>query len=470
MSEEKTELVRALSLYDSISLVVGTVIGPGVFLKTAVMTQLLGTPKLVLLAWIIAGLLSLAGALTYAELGVLLPEAGGEYVYLRAAYGDAVAFIYGWTLFTVGETGAIAAFSAGFATFLSSVIPLGSAWEEYSFQLFGKQVHWTFGAQQIIAIVIIYIFSFFNCLGVIVGARMQLILTMAKIISLSVIIGGVILFSSTGDWSHFTAAGVASGGIGTFGTATFAALWAYNGWNCMPMVAGEIKSPERNIPRALIAGMMIVLVIYVLANVSYFYSLPVAEVMGSNSDAYPYAPAVATKAAKTFLGVTGTGLVSFAFALSIVGGLNGTIMMTARIPYAMARDGLFFKSLAKLSPRTQAPVAAIIIQAVWASILAFSGTFDQLTNYSIFALWIFYGITASAIFVLRRKMADAPRPYRTVGYPFIPLAFVIAAALLLINTLWASPIEAGAGLSIMLLGLPLYLYFKHKRDRGGGPL
>ncbi len=467
MSETKNTLLRGLTLTDSTSLVVGTVIGTGVFLKTAVMTQQLGSPSLVLLAWLAAGLLSLAGALTYAELGAMFPQAGGEYVYLGKAYGDAPAFLYGWMQFAVAATGGIAAISTGFAIFLSALIPLGGAWVERTFHLFGQEFHWQFGLAQLVAVAAIVLFSAINCIGVVVGGRVQSILTGAKILGIVVIIAGVFFFSRGASWSHLATPAETPqwSGLQSFGVAMMAALWAYNGWYALPLVAGEVENPRRNVPRGLICGMLLVLVIYLLTNLAYFYALPLAEIVTSNSTAHREALPVAAKAAQTFLGPVGTAFISVAFIVSTVGALNGIILSNARIPFAMARDGLFFKRMGEVGKSSHVPVWAIIFQGAWASVLALSGTFDQITTYSIFALWLFFGVTASSVFVLRRKMPDAERPYRTLGYPVVPFIFILVAAWLVINTILTSPVESLAGLVLIALGLPVYFYFKRGRQQ-----
>jgi APA family basic amino acid/polyamine antiporter len=249
-----------------------------------------------------------------------------------------------------------------------------------------------------------------------------------------------------------------------FGAAMLAALWAYQGWSNVAMVSGEIEKPERNVPRALIYGMLVVIGVYLLTNLAYFYVLPFGEVLTSNSTAYRDALPVAAKAARTFFSY-GPQLVSLAFIVSVFGSLNGIILMNARVPFAMARDGLFFRWLGELSPTTHVPVNAIWVQAIWASILTLSGTFDQITTSVIFALWIFFALVASSLFVLRRKVPAAPRRYRTPGYPVVPFLFVIVAVWLVINSIKAYPVESAAGLLLIGIGLPFYLYFQWEARR-----
>src|SRR5581483_11470248 len=295
--------------------------------------------------------------------------------------------------------------------------------------------------------------------------RVQAVLTAAKLLGIAVIVGGVFFFSRNGSWSHLAASDGTSavGGVSAFGAAMMAALWAYNGWYLLPVVAGEVQRPQRNVPRGLIFGMLAVMATYLLANLAYFYALPLAEVLTANSTAHPEAMPVAAKATQTFLGPTGAAFISIAFVVSTLGALNGCIMGQARIPFAMARDGLFIRRVGEVTAKNRAPVHAIIAQSGWGCVLALSGTFDQITTYTIFALWLFFGVTVSAVFVLRRKMPNVERPYKTLGYPVMPVLFILVAAWLVINTLITNPVESAIGLVLIALGLPVYFYFKRKR-------
>lgn len=466
-SHQEAHLVRGLTLPATTALVVGTVIGTGVFIKTAIMAQDTGSASTVLLAWVAAGVLSMCGALTYAELGAMLPHAGGEYVYLRHAYGELAAFLFGWMRFVVGGTGSIAILGVGFATFLSAIVPITSVWASSRFVLLGQTIDWQFGSKQVVAVVAIMFFTVINCLTVVVGGRVQSLLTVLKLGGIAAVVFGVFFGSQTADWSHLRATDTASSsGAAAFGLAMLAALWAYDGWNNMPMAAGEVKDPGRNVPFALIGGMAVVTVIYCAANLAYFYALPFGDVISSNSTRYRDALPVATKAAQTVFGESGGRLISLAFIFSALGALNGSTLTGARVPYAMARDGVFFSQAALLSQRTRVPVYALLFQAIWASVLAISGTFDQLSDYVIFASWIFYGLVTSSVFVLRRKMPDAPRAYKTLGYPIVPLVFVLVAAWLVVNTLVNRPVESIAGLVLIALGLPIYFYYRRTRASG----
>jgi APA family basic amino acid/polyamine antiporter len=462
--QQRVQLVRGLTLADTTALVVGTVIGTGVFIKSAIMAQDAGSPLLVLAAWVAAGLLSLAGALSYAELGAMLPQAGGEYVYLRRSYGELAAFLFGWMRFVVAGSGSIAILGVGFATFLSAIVPMGTVWSRATYTFLGRSMEWQFGVTQIVAIAAILIFAIVNCLTVVVGGRVQTVLTILKVGGIAAVVFGIAFLSKTADWSHLaTSAAGHTGGAAAFGLAMLAALWAYDGWNNMPMAAGEVKDAGRNVPRALIGGMIAVMVIYCAANLSYFYALPWADVLTSNSTAHRDALPVATKAAQTAFGEAGGKLMSIAFVLSALGALNGSTLSGARVPFAMARDGLFLKSAGVLSARTQVPAAAVMMQAGWACVLAASGTYDQLTDYVIFASWIFYGLVTSAVLVLRKREPNLARPYRTFGYPVVPLVFVAVACWLVLNTLLNRPVESVAGLVLIALGLPVYFYYRAGR-------
>jgi len=440
------KLVRGLGFVDSFSLVVGSIIGTGVFLKTATMSQTMGSPWYVLLAWIVAGLLSITGALAYAEISSLFPKAGGEYAYLREGYGNFWGFLYGWTRFWVASPATIAAYAVGAATFLSGFISLQPV-----------------GGISSAAIVFILIFSTLNCFKVSFGGTVQSIMTILKIV-LILGLGLCLFFFSNGTIENLRSAPSSSWpGFSAFGTALLAALWAYDGWNNLPMVGGEVKSAEKNLPKALVIGILTILGIYAFINFGYFYALPFDSITTANSNQYPDALPVATVAAKTFLGAAGIGVLSILFVFSAISAMNGSIMTSARVPFAMAEDGFFFKALAKVHHTSRVPVTSIVVQAVISCILALSGRFDQLTDYVVFSSWIFYALVTSALFIFRKKYPNAPRAYKVWGYPYLPAIFLVAAVLLLGNTLVTMPKESCIGLGIILIGVPVYFYFKNKQ-------
>jgi APA family basic amino acid/polyamine antiporter len=458
-------LVRRLSLVDSISLVVGTIVGTGVLLKAAVMTQLLGSPWAVLAAWVAAGALTLFGALSYAELGAMLPEPGGEYVFLRAAFGDAVAFLYGWVRFTAGSA-SMAALGVSFATFLTPLVPLGGAWIDTHGFLFGMALHWTFGAPQLVAIVPIVALAAINCAGVRAGGKVQVVLATIKVLAVVGIVAGAFFAARGGSWSHF--AQHAEGGaltVSAFGAALVGAVWAYSGWSYLPMAAGEIRNPGRNVPRALIAGTAIVIVLYLAINAAYFYALPAATVAGANSTMHRGAPAVAALAVGSFLGSDATKLAALVFVIATLGTLNGGLLSNSRVLFAMARTRQFFAIFGRVTRRSHAPGWAIVAFAAWGSVLATSGTYDQLSDVAVFGFMIFFALTTASVFRLRATQPDRPRPYRVTGYPLVPAVYVAGTTWMIANTVATEPAQALAALAFLALGVPVYLWFRARRTR-----
>jgi APA family basic amino acid/polyamine antiporter len=446
-----SKLVRGLTLTDSIALVIGTILGTGVFLKTATMAQTMGNPTWVLIAWVVGGLLSLTGALAYAELGSIMPDAGGEYVYLKEGYGELWGFLYGWMRFWIGSPGSIAAYAVGAMTFASGMVDLSFI-----------------GGKTVAAILIIAFFSVLNCFSVAFGGKLNSIMTALKLFMILGITIGIFLFAKDVSWSHFSEStpGV-EGFIGwsAFGSAVLAALWAYDGWNNLSMVAGEIKNPQKNIPLSFGIGLLVILGIYALSNVAYFYALPFSEVLTSNSGDFPDALPVATKAALSFLGTSGVTILSAAFVFSALGAMNGSILTGARVPYAMANDGLFFKQLANVNEKSNVPVASIMVQACVSILLAVSGSFDQLTDYVVFSAWIFYAMVTGVVFTMRKRRPDIQRDYKTFGYPVLPAIFIILGVLLLINTVYTSPTSTMIGLGFILAGIPVFYVFKKYRTK-----
>lgn len=440
------DLLRRLGFKEAFAIVVGSMIGTGVFLKTAVMAQDAGSPLYVLLAWLAAGVLSLMGALTYAELGCLFPKAGGEYVFLRNAYGPLTGFLYGWTRFWIAAPGSIAAYAVGAVTFLESLVPIG---------------HWRVET----AMAIIGFFTILNCFSVRFGGAVQTVMTAVKIIMIFGLAAAILMFGAGTSWEHLGAASAPGWKSWSgFGLAVLAALWAFDGWNNLPMAAGEIRDPDRVIPQSLVGGVIAVFLLYVAANLAYFYALPFAEVANANSTLYPNAMPVATKAAMLSFGGTAVAILSLAFVFSALGAMNGSILTGARVPYAMAQDGLMWSLLGKANPRTHSPVVSTVVQGLWACVLAASGTFDQLTNCIVFASWIFYALTTSSLFYFRRTLP--PEAYRTPAFPWPPIIFIGCALLLIVNTLWTMPAESLAGLGLIALGIPVYFLIRPRRMHG----
>lgn len=462
MEDSTNPLRRALTPTSSVAIVIGTVIGTGIFLKSAVMSQLLGSAWWVLAAWAAAGLLSIAGTLTYSELGAMLPHAGGPYVYLRAAYGKLPAFFFGWKELLSTKGASNAAVSIGIAIFLTALIPYRVVWVEHPFHLFGETIDWQFGSQQLEAIAVIIILSAINCLGVAAGGRAQTLLTGAKLLGIVFLLIGAFFFARGASWSHLFQSinGGHAPGMAAFGAAMIAALWAYSGWGDLAIAAGEVLKPGKYIPLALIGGILLIMLIYLVTNAAYFYALPTDQVAAASSTKFPHAPALGALVAQAFMGSAGAAFLSLLFVISALGTLNGGILTGSRIPFAMARDGQFPPQLAEVNAKTRTPVNSIVLLAVWACLLTLSATFDQLTTVVIFVDIVLDLFGAASIFVLRRTMPDAIRPYRTPLYPLVPIAYMATLFWLVADTVLTSPVEALGGLAILVLGLPVYLYYR----------
>jgi APA family basic amino acid/polyamine antiporter len=446
-----SELSRELGVSHAGAIVVGTIIGSGIFLVPAEMMQAVGSAKLVYLAWLVGGLLSFFGALTYAELGAMKPQAGGEYVYVRDGYGPLAGFLYAWTWFIIAKPASIATVTMGLVRILGTF----PVFAFFSNDVITQPLNISYG--QLIAIGAALLISFLNYLGIKKAGEFQLVFTLLKV---AIILGIVVVgFAySGGSWSHFSGgyAG-AKGGVAGFMAALVAALWAYDGWNDLNMVAGEIREPEHNIPRALIFGVATVGALYMLLNAAVQFVLPATLVATS--------PRPAADAMGLVLGQLGAGIVSVGMAVSMLVTLNGTIMSGARVPYAVARDGYFFSALAEVHPRFHTPSVAIAVQAILAVVLLLlGGNFRQLFSLAIFAEWLFYMIAGSTVFVFRRRDPDAPRPYRTWGYPVVPMLFVLASAVLLYYTFTDNLRNSALGVMVILAGVPIFHGFTRRRQ------
>jgi APA family basic amino acid/polyamine antiporter len=458
---ERPELSRDLGVSHASAVVVGTIIGSGIFLVPAEMMQAVGSAKLVYLAWLVGGLLSFFGALTYAELGAMKPQAGGEYVYVRDAYGPLGGFLYAWTWFVIAKPASVATIATGLVRILGTF----SVFSFFSENIFAANISShvfavTWG--QLVAITAAILISVLNYLGVKKAGEFQLVFTVLKV---AIILGIVIVcFSGAGavagrGWSNFTGTFTgAKGGVAGFMAALVAALWAYDGWNDLNMVAGEVKKPERNIPIALIAGVATVGVLYVLVNAGVQYVLPANAIAAS--------PRPASDAVALIIGHMGAAIVSAGMAISMLVTLNGTIMSGARVPYAVARDGYFFSALAEVHPRFHTPSVAILLQAVLSILLLLlGGNFRQLFSLAIFAEWLFYMIAGSTVFIFRWRNPEAARPYRVLGYPFVPAIFIAVAAVLLYYTFRTDWPNSFYGLLAILAGVPVFAWFRSRRAR-----
>ena len=448
-----SELRRTLGLWPAIAVVVGTVIGSGIFLVPTDMIRAVGTPGMVFAVWIFGGILSLFGALTYAELSAALPGAGGEYVYLNAAYGPFWGFIYGWTQTWVAKSASIATLATGFYTYLGEFVPqLHTVAYTAAIPIGPHGGAFEIRNGQIFAMALILFLAGVNYLGVRLSGRVQVALTGLKV---ALIVGIIVVGWALGHGgsAHFaTRIPAEPGGVAGFFAALVAALWAYDGWNNAGMLGSEIVRPERTLPRALIYGTSAVIAIYLLTNFVYFYVLTASEVGAS--------PRVAAAVLRHAVGPVGSSLVSVAAMISIFAALNGSILSGSRVPYAMARDGYFFAPIAAVHAQFGTPGPSIWLLGVWSSVLLLSGQFRELYTLVIFPSWILYGMTAAAVIVLRVKKPEMPRPYRVLGYPVVPALFVLVAAALLYSTLITSPRESGIGLGLIVLGLPFYYHWK----------
>jgi basic amino acid/polyamine antiporter, APA family len=446
------ELVRDLGVSHATAIVVGTIIGSGIFLVPAEMMQAVGSAKLVYLAWFVGGLLSFFGALTYSELGAMKPQAGGEYVYVRDAYGPLAGFLYAWTWFIIAKPASIASVTIGLVRILGSF----SIFWFFSRNIFVRPFPLSYG--QLVAIAAAIMISAINYMGIKKAGEFQLVFTLLKV---AIILGIVAVgFSySGGSWTNF--AGEfrgAKGGIAGFFAALVAALWAYDGWNDLNMVAGEIRQPERNIPTALIFGVATVGTLYILMNAAVQYVLPASAIATS--------PRPASDAIGLVLGGAGASIVSAGMALSMLVTLNGTIMSGARVPYAVARDRYFFSRLADVHPRFHTPSVAIVVQAgLTIILLLLGGNFRQLFSLAIFAEWLFYMIAGSTVFAFRRREPNATRPYRVWGYPLVPALFVLASAILLYYTFTGNLRNSALGCLVILAGVPVFYYFARRRQK-----
>ncbi len=442
------ELKRDLGVWGAAAIVVGTVIGSGIFLVPKKMVLSVGSAEMVFFVFVFAGLLSLAGALTYAELASAMPEAGGEYAYLREAYGPFFAFVYGWTQMWVAKSGSIASLATGFFIYMTNFYPgldttiYQSSWLEVK-------------TGQLLAMAVIAALGFLNYFGVKVGGGVQVGVTILKVALIVLIIGVGVTYSGGSTANFTTSIPSSTGGLAGFFAALVAALWAYDGWNNVSMVSSEIKNPQKNLPIALILGSLAVMAIYLGANIAYFYVLSAGAVATSDR--------VAAEMMRQIWGTSGANAVSIAAMISIFAALNGSILSGSRVPFAMARDKLFFPSIAKVHPKYFTPANSIILLSGWSMLFILTGKYEQLITSVIFASWILYGMATASVLVLRRKRPDLVRPYKTLGYPFVPIVFVLVAGALIVSTLIESPRESLIGVGIVLVGIPFYWHWSRQK-------
>lgn len=448
------ELRRDLGLWGAISIVVGTVIGSGIFLVPRAMVLRVGSPSMVFFVWVFGGVLSLCGALSYAELAAAMPEAGGEYVYLREAYGPLFGFLYGWTQMWVAKSGSIATLATGFFYYLSNFFPrLDTVFYSVPLPIGANGAPLDLRYGQLLAMALILFLAGVNYFGVKLGGKIQIIVTLVKVLLIAfVIVAGLGFGHAHAPVPQPVPHPLTFAG---FFAALVAALWAYDGWNNVSMVASEVRQPQRSLPLALICGTSAVIAIYLAANAAYFHVMTAPQVGASQR--------VAADMMRLVAGKWGANVVAAAAMISIFAALNGSILSGSRVPYAMARDGLFFAPVARVNAEHHTPGVSILALSVWSALLVLSGRYEQLFTYVIFASWILYGMTTAAVIVLRRKRPDLPRPYKTLAYPVLPVLFVLVAILLVLSTLFDSPRESLLGLCFIFLGLPFYYYWRKRR-------
>ncbi|MGH9444858.1 MAG: APC family permease [Terriglobia bacterium] len=437
-------LPRVIGGVGSTALVVGTVIGSGIFLVPHNVALQVGTERGLLLVWIAGGALALAGALSLAELGAALPEAGGVYSYLREAYGKLPAFLYGWGMLLVIESGSVATLAVAFGIYAASFLPL------------------TRLDQKLVGCAVIAVLTAVNIIGAREGSAVQIVFTAAKLVGLAIIIGLAAFFHGPAGQASVSTLPVSHTTASSFGIALVGVLWAYEGWHLLSFSAGEVKNPGRILPRSYFFGMVIVVVTYLGANAAYLKVLTLPALVQHQR--------VAARAMEILAGPRGMAFVSGLILCSIFGALNGNMLTGPRAYFAMARDGVFFSAVGRIHPRYQTPMIAILIQGIWSMLLAASGSYQQLYTYVIFSGWIFYAAAVLSVLVLRRRRPSLHRPYHVWGYPVLPVVFSLGALAVVLNTVVREPRECLTGLSLILLGIPIYLIWTYSRTKGIGPL
>ena len=486
MGVSTPHFVQGMGLFSATAIVMGSMIGSGIFIVSADMSRTLESPALLIAAWLVTAIMTIIGALSYGELAAMMPKAGGQYVYLREALGPLWGFLYGWTLFLVIQTGTIAAVGVGFGKFLGVFFPAVST----------RNWIWHIGSGNIglstanlAAILIITLLTFANTRGVKLGAAVQNVFTSAKILALAaVVLVGVLARNAVAiaanfgaGWHNFWAgAGLSAthrvqvgegGSTALVGVLTVIAvvqvgsLFSADAWNNVTFTAGEIKNPRRNLPLSLALGAGVVLTLYLLCNFVYLSVLPLAgdpnaTTLAGRGIQYAAEDRVATAVMEVVFGSLGAKLMAGAILISTFGCVNGMLLAGARVYYAMSQDGLFFKSVGKLKPRSNAPVNSLWLQWAWTCLLCLSGSYGQLLDYVIFAVLIFYILTIGGLFVLRRAQPDAPRPYRAFGYPVLPALYIMMAAWICVVLLRYKPQYTWPGLILVVLGVPVYLVWK----------
>ncbi len=456
-TQGSSQLLRKMNLLDSTFLVIGAIIGSGIFMTTGFIAEYLPSPFMILIVWLLGGFFAMSGALAFAELGAMYPRAGGQYIYLREAYGPWAGFLFGWGFFWVIECGGVAALAVGFAEYFGYFVPaLSTKTYLLKFHLLGFD--YSLSAGQLIAAASILFLSAINYIGIKSGIVVQNIFTFLRIAAVAVfIVLGLTIGSKAGAVSfEGLMTGDMSFSIKLFGLALIAVLWTYDGWYGINCAAGEIKNPGKNIPRSLILGTLSVTLIYFLVNIVYVSALPIERMKG--------VARIGELASTQLFGSTATFFISATIMISIFGCLSASILYGPRVFLAMAQDRCFFKSMRYIHPRYRVPTKAIVWQGIWSSLLCLSGTYQDLFEYVVFALVIFWAATGLAVIILRSKRPETPRPYKAWGYPVLPILFVLINLGVFLNTIWAQPRKSLIGLIILVAGIPAFLYWQSKES------
>ena len=456
-AEHGPTLVRGLSLMDSVMLMVGGIIGSGIFLTAGQIATAVHKPLYFLGVWFVGGLISLLACFAFAEMAAMYPEAGGQYVYLREAYGEFPAFLYGWMVFTVGQSGTIAALAVGFAEYFGAILPFASAHKPVATIL-----GWTLTRGHLVSTGAIILLTFINILGLKRGSALVNAATWAKFAAMGifVLLG---LAIGKGSWSNYAVSlpldqpASLSHVISGFGVALIAVFWAFDGWVYVTWVSGEIKNPQKVLPRALLLGILLVGLIYMSVSVVYLYALPITQVANETTIAQAAAVALFSSNAAKWLGAT--------IALSCFGAASSAILCSARVTYAMARDGAFFHAMGRVHPKYRTPAFSLLLIAAWSIVLALSGSYDQLYTYVMFMMILSYVAGVAALFVLRRRQPDVARPYLCTGYPYLPALYLLMAGAWALNSVWARPKETLVGIGIVFLGAPFYAFWRWQLKR-----
>ncbi len=465
------KLERSLGLRSTISLVVGGIIGSAIFMKPALMASQLGSPLLLIMVWTLAGGITFLGALTNSEAAAMMPETGGQYIFFQRMFGDFIAFLYGWSAFAVFNTAGAASIAYVFSIYAGYFVHLPRLPKETEHLIYlylpwiGKIFPFENIGVKSLTILLIWLLTFINYRSTKSGDHVQVLFSFLKIAAMIFLVAGIFLFGK-GSFSNFSHSASHAGWslILAVVAATSGAFWGYDGWNNITFMAGEIKNPQRNLPLGLLLGLLLVILIYILLNLAYIYALPIGIISSSFF--------VASDAASSAFGFGAGALITLMVMISTFGCANGNILATARVTFAMAQEKRFFTSIGNVHPKFKTPGNALLLHGFWTSLLILSGSFDMLTDMLVFVSWLFYGLGAVGVMVLRKKLPNAERPYKTWGYPWVPLAFILTATLFLILTLYndiknywegTSPlINSLFGLLLASLGIPLYFYFKKK--------